>query len=86
MRRRRKRQLSDGQRAAIVAAIELAEVSYRRIAAANGCSPDTVSRLARDAVDQFCGLPAVRRTRPHRCAGCGATIHTALCLACELRK
>jgi len=63
--------------------------SYRAIARRIGCSPDTVSRIARDLREAECseiGGPRFRMVRPYSCAGCGQVVTYRPCVLCAARK
>jgi len=88
-RRRAPRRLTPAERARLRSEIDEALLSFRALARKYRRSPDTVSRLARAAIDEECEELELR-TRTLRtavvCPTCGHKVEIVPCVACAARR
>ena len=80
---RRRPRVDERERRAIAQAID-AGGSCRAVGRRFGRSPDTVSRIRHQAIDQVAGPAQAKACRPYRCPTCRGLVTTRPCLLCSL--
>jgi len=81
---RRRPRVDERERRAIVRAID-AGGSCRAVARRFGRSPDTVSRIRHQLIDQVAGPAHAKACRAYRCPTCRGLVTTRPCLLCSLQ-